>query len=212
MSADEKRRLRSYGDDDWPAPSKPERDAQYSCSRREVRTVKRPIVSVVVVSLVAAAVALILTTMAFATGPVVHRVSVGSPDACLALVGDPRPGCDGNFSLTAREYADGSVSGQYTDRFANGDGFHAVVDCLVVDGDRAWISGVITSGRFTDPDTGEVFDLAGLSVITSVQDNGTSANDPVDQISFSFIGFDVPCTEQPDVDLLDVPEGQVTVR
>ena len=71
---------------------------------------------------------------------------------------------------------------------------------------------MITSGRVTDPDTGEVFDLAGLDVFTSVQDNGTSANDPVDQISFSFIGFEIPCTEQENVDLLDAPEGQVTVR
>ena len=113
---------------------------------------KRSVASVVVVSLVA--VSLILTTVAFAKGPVVHRVSVGGPDAC-ALLDGTHPGCDGDFSLTAIEYADGSVSGQYTDRFANGDGFHAVIDCLVVDGNQAWVSGVITSGRFTDPDTGE---------------------------------------------------------
>ena len=160
----------------------------------------------------AAMVAMLLLSAAPAAfaGGVTHAVSAGGPDVCQAL--GLKPGCDANFSLSAREYADGSVSGQYTDRFANGDGFHAVVDCLVVDGDRAWISGVITTGRFTDPDTGEVFDLAGLSVITSVQDNGTSANDPPDQISFSFIGIDVPCTDEPDLDLLDAPEGQVTVR
>jgi hypothetical protein len=173
---------------------------------------KRSVGPVVVVSLVGAAIALILTTMAWATGPVVHRVSAGGPDACVAF-GATHPGCDGNYSLTAIEYADGSVSGQYTDRFATGDGFHAVIDCLVVEGNRAWVSGVITSGRFTDPATGEVLDLAGLYVLTSVQDNGTSANDPVDQISFSFIDFvETPCTETPDVDLLDAPEGQVTVR
>jgi hypothetical protein len=172
---------------------------------------KRSVLSVVVVSLAAAAVALILTTMAWAKGPVVHRVSAGGPDACVAF-GFTHPGCDGNFSFTAIEYADGSVKGQYTDRFAKGDGFHAVIDCLVVEGNRAWVSGVITSGRVTDPDTGEVFDLAGLDVFTSVQDNGTSANDPVDQISFSFIGEEIPCTEQENVDLLDAPEGQVTVR
>ena len=180
-------------------------------AKEEGRTMKRPVLSVVVLSLVGAAMALVLTTVAFATGPVMHRVSVGSPDACVAF-GAAHPGCDGNFSLTAIEYTDGSVSGQYTDRFANGDGFHAVVDCLVVEGNRAWISGVITSGRFTDPDTGEVFDLAGLYVFTSVQDNGTSANDPPDQISLSFIDFEpIPCTEKFDVDLLDAPEGQVKV-
>ncbi len=63
---------------------------------------KRPIVSVMVVSLVAAAAALILTTMAFATGPVVHRVNVGSPDACLALVGAHTPAATG-ISLSVRE-------------------------------------------------------------------------------------------------------------
>ena len=158
-----------------------------------------------------AAVALTLATMASATSPIVHRVSVGTPDACLDLAGT-HPGCDGNFSLTAIERADGSVSGQYTDRFARGDGFHAVVDCLVVDGNQAWISGVITSGRVTDPDTGEEFDLAGLYVFTRVQDNGTTANDPPDQISFSFFDTEpIPCTEMFDVDLLDAPDGQVTV-
>ena len=64
-----------------------------------------------------AAVALILATMASATSPIVNRVSVGTPDACLGLAGT-HPGCDGNFSLTAIKRADGSVSGQYTDRFA----------------------------------------------------------------------------------------------
>ena len=158
-----------------------------------------------------AAVALILATMASATSPIVNRVSVGTPDACLGLAGT-HPGCDGNFSLTAIKRADGSVSGQYTDRFARGDGFHAVVDCLVVDGNQAWVSGVITHGRFTDPDTGEVFDLAGLYVFTRVQDNGRSANDPPDQISFSFFDTEpIPCTEMFDVDLLYAPEGQVTV-
>ena len=105
------------------------------------------------------------------------------------------------------------MSGQYTDRFANGDGFHAVIDCLVVDGDRAWVSGVITSGRVTDPDTGEMFDLAGLDVWTFAVDNGTSANDPVNHISFSFIGFEIPCTDatELEVPLLDAPEGQVTM-
>lgn len=149
---------------------------------------------------------LVGATMAWANGPVVHHVTVGSPDACIAF-GFEHPGCDANFSLVANQYADGSVSGQYSDRFANGDGFHAVVDCLVVSGNDAWISGVITQGRF------DGFDLAGLEVVTRVRDNGTSANDPPDQISFSFIDTEVPdCTEQPDLLLFDTPQGQVIVR
>jgi hypothetical protein len=159
-------------------------------------------------SALTAAVSLILigATIAWAgPGPVVHHVTAGSPDACVAL-GAEHPGCDANFSLVANEYADGSVSGQYTDRFANGNGFHAVVDCLSVSGNDAWVSGEITEGRVGD------VDLAGLDVVTRVRDNGTSANDPPDQISFSFIGFGIPCTAQPDFALLDAPEGQVIVR
>jgi len=154
---------------------------------------------------------LMLTTMASATGPVVHRVSAGGPDACIAF-GFEHPGCDGNYSLVATQYADGSVSGQYTDRFARGDGFHAVIDCLVVVGNDAWVSGVITQGTFTLSD-GSEFDLTGLFVATRVRDNGTSANDPADQISFSIIEFEqLDCTDQVDYPLLDAPEGQVVVR
>jgi len=155
--------------------------------------------------------ALMLTTMASATGPVAHRVSAGGPDACIAF-GFPHPGCDGNFSLVAIEYADGAVSGQYTDRFARGDGFHAVVDCLELDGNNAaWVSGVITHGIFTDPDTGDEFDLTGLSVITKVWDNGTSGHP--DEISFSFIDAPVVCTDRPDLDdFMFGTRGQVVVR
>jgi len=151
--------------------------------------------------------ALMLVTAASAKGPVAQHVSAGGPDACIAL-GFTHPGCDGNFSLTATISADGSMSGQYTDRFANGNGFHAVIDCVSVVGNEAWVSGVITSGTF------DGFDLTGLPVSTRVRDNGTSANDPPDQISFSFIGegFAVPCTDQPDYPLFDTPQGQVVIK
>ena len=122
---------------------------------------------------------LMLATMASAGGPITHRVSAGGPDACVAW--GSHPGCDANFSLVAME-RDGVSSGQYTDRWAQGDGFHAVVDCVSVDGNQAWVSGVITQGRYTDPDTGEVTDLAGLPVSTTVVDNGTNANSAPDQI------------------------------
>jgi hypothetical protein len=152
----------------------------------------------------AVALALMLTTMASAASPVVHRVSAGGPDACIAF-GFEHPGCDGNFSLHATQYADGSVKGQYTDRFARGNGFHAVIDCLSVVGNDAWVSGVITSGTF------DGIDLAGLPVATRVRDNGTSANDPADQISFSFLGDATPCTVNVPYPLLDTPQGQVKV-
>jgi hypothetical protein len=157
------------------------------------------------------ALVLVLGPAAMATGPVVHHVNAGGPDACVSLLGFTHPGCDGNFSLSAHTYADGSVSGQYTDRFAQGDGFHAVINCVSVVGSDAWVSGVITSGIITDPNTGEVIDLTGLPVATRVRDNGTSANDPADQISFSFLGDPTPCTAHLPYPLGDAPEGQVRV-
>ncbi len=81
---------------------------------------------------------LLLTTVASARGrnPILHRVHVGGPDACDEF-GD-LPGCDKNFSLVAIEYADGSVRGQYTDQFGDGTGgFHAVINCVEVDGNVA---------------------------------------------------------------------------
>jgi hypothetical protein len=39
-------------------------------------------------------------------------------------------------------------------------GFHATIDCLEIEGNEAWVSGVITTGIFNDGS--EVFDLNGL--------------------------------------------------
>lgn len=153
---------------------------------------------------VAVSLFLIGATMAWAgKGPVELHVKAGGPDACVAF-GFDHPGCNANYSLVANQKADGSVSGQYTDRFGNGDGFHAVVDCLSVNGNNAWIGGVITQGRIGDTD------LTGLRVVTRVQDNGTSANDPPDKISYSYFS-NVSCTTQFNAPLLDSPEGQVKV-
>jgi hypothetical protein len=49
-------------------------------------------------------------------------------------------------------------------------------------------------------------------VITLVQDNGNSANDPADAISFSFIGNANPCTAAPPLPLVPMTDGQVQVR
>ncbi len=132
---------------------------------------------------------------------VVHRVSAGGHDLNIA------ENTDANFSLVAIEYGDGSMSGQWTDQFGQQDGgFHAEVNCLRVVGNQAWISGVITSGSVPG------FDLTGLPVITRVQDVGNSANDPPDRISFSFIGNPTPCTATPNLILLPMTDGQVTVQ
>ncbi|MDH3433929.1 MAG: hypothetical protein OEM60_08725 [Gammaproteobacteria bacterium] len=135
-----------------------------------------------------------------ATPGVVHSVHVGGPDACAAF-GRP-PGCDANFSLTANEFENGQVNGRWTDRFGNGTGFTAAIDCLAVEGNQAWVSGhVVTSNsdRY----------VIGQPVITTMIDNAASP-DP-DFISRSY-RRDQSCHEKPDVALLEFPQGQVTVR
>ncbi len=144
---------------------------------------------------------LVLVGAASASSPVVHRASVGTPDACEAFAGS-HPGCDANYSWTAIAHADGSASGQYTDSIGHSFTLHGTIDCLAVDGNRAWVSGQITGGF-----------AAGEFFSSSAQDNGTSAKDPADQISRTLIS-DVPfnCLTMDDVVLGDVPQGQVTVR
>jgi hypothetical protein len=66
-------------------------------------------------------------------GPVVHHVTIGGPDVCEAF--GAQPGCDANFSLVANQYADGSVSGQWVDRFSQnfgGGGITVAVTCVAV--------------------------------------------------------------------------------
>jgi len=148
-----------------------------------------------------AAASLVQAGAASAAGRVVHQATAGTPDACEAVLGT-HPGCDGNYSWTAREYADGSVSGEYTDRFAGGFGVHGVIDCLAVDDNQAWVSGRITGGF-----------LAGQYFLSSALDNGTSANDPADQVGLTTISEEpLDCATMPDVVLSDAPDGQVTVR
>ena len=139
--------------------------------------------------------------------PVIHHVSVGGADVCEAL-GLPT-GCDANFSLVANMKTDGSVSGQWQDTFAGGgEGIHVAIDCMNIVGNGAVISGVITHGTL-----GGV-DVSGQRAITAVVDNGTSANDPADQISFSIFPNNTDCiTLIPgNFPLFDLAHGQVKVR
>jgi hypothetical protein len=154
---------------------------------------------------ITAVMTLMLTSSVVATSStVVHRVSVGGPDACAGL--GIKPGCDGNYSFVAFKYADGSASGQYTDRFSRGGGIIGVVNCVRVVDNQAWVSGWITSGGIGDND------FRGLPFTTLVVDNGTSANQPPDQIASSHTGDPTPCTDMVPWDLLDTPQGQVTVN
>ena len=126
-------------------------------------------------------------------------MSAGGPDACAGL--GIKPGCDGNFSIVAFQYADGSASGRYADRFARGNGNIGIVDCVRVVGNQAWVSGWITSGQNT-----------GLPFTTLVVDNSTSVQQAPDQIASSHTDDPTPCTDMVPWDLLDAPQGQVTVN
>ena len=153
-------------------------------------------------------VCMLAASVSAAGNPVIHSVSAGGPDACEAF--GLNPGCDASFSLQAKMYADGSVTGQFVDKFGNAFGggrIHAVIDCLYVDGNEAWVSGVITQNSYPFSSY--------QTVAARVKDNGTTANDPPDQISLSwFIPGQPPfnCTDHPDVPLYDVPKGQVIVK
>ena len=140
-----------------------------------------------------------LVTPQFAAGGVLHRVAVGSHDFTP-------PGVDANFSLTALEKADGSETGQWSDQYGHGNGgIHVAVTCVSVVANRAWISGLTT-----DPD------FEGHPVITEVEDNGTSANDPPDRISFSVIdpaqfGLSANCHLHQPLPLFPLQGGEVKV-
>jgi hypothetical protein len=138
---------------------------------------------------------------------VIHHASLGSGD--IDLFG---PGGDANYSLVANMYADGSVTGQLHDQFAGGVGLHVAVDCLLIVGNQAVVGGVVTKAPFDPNDVG-------TRALATVYDNGTSANDAPDELSFSFWGFfsEVDCNFFPpnlfrDLGLVfDVTRGQVHV-
>lgn len=111
-------------------------------------------------------------------GKPTHFVSVGGADLCESI-GEPT-GCDGNFSLVAKESSDGSVSGQWSD--AGLLGMHAEIDCVVVDGNQAIVGGVITKISDAGEDAGY---FVGGRVVTFAEDNGRSKKDPQDRHGFT---------------------------
>ena len=124
----------------------------------------------------------------FASGGIVHRVSVGGSD----FVG---PGVDANFSLLAIEHANGRVHGNWSDQFGHGNGgLHIKIDCLHVVGNEAWLSGIGSGGGFEN------------------QRFATRVRDNPDQISFSVpIDAAFDCHTAPPFPLFDKPNGQVKV-
>ena len=134
---------------------------------------------------------------------IIHHVSVGSNDA----VG---PGEDKSFSLVANMSADGSVKGQWVDGFGgDAGGIHVSIDCMEVDGNSAVLGGIITKVKKGTSD----FYVVGERASTAVVDNGTSSNDTLDMISYSYAG--AYCEEgltATDFPLFPIERGQVVVR
>jgi hypothetical protein len=80
------------------------------------------------------------------------------------------------FAFTAKNKSDGTTQGQFqlNNRSADGVKEHGVVTCLEVDGDQAWIGGVVTH---SDGGT------EGISRIWQVIDKGEGSTNQTDMIS-----------------------------
>jgi hypothetical protein len=92
------------------------------------------------------------------------------------------------------------------DQYGHGNaGIHGAIDCLYVVGNQAWIGGVATDKN-----------ADGERVITLVEDNGTSVDDPPDQINLSWfdpaaIGISPNCLDAPALPLFPMTNGEVKV-
>jgi hypothetical protein len=96
---------------------------------------------------------------------------------------------DVQFGSTAREHADGKVTGQGQSRIASLDyeAHYKVLD-LVFDGTTCWILGEVTkgdAGLLTGIGPFPISDLAGRRFVQSIQDNGEGAAAPADKVGGS---------------------------
>ncbi len=117
-----------------------------------------------------------------------------------------------NFAFNAREYADGTVDGQWQvhNRKMDAKG-HGEVTCLTFIGNQAWLGGFATSGVASAPPNNEV--------AWRVVDNGEGKNAlPDDQISLQFFtgpaGFASSyCDATPAApDLNDIEAGNIKIH
>jgi len=144
---------------------------------------------------------------AASVGQPVHQVSIGGPDVCSGF--GAQPGCDANFSLLAQVFADGSVSGHWVDRFSQnfgGGGALGAIDCVLIEGNTAWMGGVVTKAG-----------TPGTRVLIYAKDRGTSfALEPDDRFSILYnpqdFGLSTNCQDKALNGGLNVPQGQVTIQ
>ena len=114
------------------------------------------------------------------------------------------------FSFTAVTQKGGGVTGEsQLDNRAQGVKLHLAIDCLVVTGNVARVSGIVTKA------TGPTAVQVGWKSIFHVQDNGEGANDPPDTISlvFSFPpSVAVDCTTPFVLPMLTIDDGNIQVK
>jgi hypothetical protein len=93
------------------------------------------------------------------------------------------------FAFTAKNRADGSTQGQYQvdNRDVSGSREHGTVTCLEVDGDQAWIGGIVTHSS--------VPANVGIRRVFRVVDRGEGSGDPPDQASILLFVIGDPAEE-----------------
>jgi hypothetical protein len=106
----------------------------------------------------------------------VRWVSGGGSVVREDIEGSPRE----TYGFAAQISVDGSVKGQAEIHFpSSGLNMHIDIQCLVVEGNEAWLSGPVTRSDRPDVDPGTVF-------VWRVQDNGQGQDAPPDRVSNFF--------------------------
>ena len=111
------------------------------------------------------------------------------------------------FAFTAKNRADGTVQGQYqvNNRDVAGSKEHGTVTCLEVDGNGAWIGGVITHSSIPERE--------GLRRVFYVVDRGEGSGDPPDQASPLIVVLTATeCHTRPFLLTQDLEGGNIQVR
>lgn len=114
------------------------------------------------------------------------------------------------FAFTAKNRSDGTTQGQYQvdNRDVSGSREHGTVTCLEVDGNEAWIGGVITASSIPGRE--------GTPRVFRVVDRGEGSGDPPDQASPLIVVPDsrLICRARPTegLPLQDLEGGNIQVR
>ncbi len=111
------------------------------------------------------------------------------------------------FAFTAKTRADGTVQGQYqvNNRDVSGSKEHGTVTCLEVDGNEAWIGGVITHSSVPYRE--------GIRRVFYVVDRGEGSGDRPDQASMFLVALTTAeCHTRPYIPPEELEGGNIQVR